>query len=106
MGPDALRSVDRGETHRADSPNYALRRSLVALVGSIVLVTAGWAATAASASSASAPRELYTVNAGDTLWSISNTRRPNADPRKTVGQIRSINGVGPEISPGQVLELP
>jgi hypothetical protein len=48
-----------------------------------------------------------TVHPGDTLFSIAQSVRPEADPRAMAQQIRSINGlVGDRIVPGQHLDVP
>jgi len=51
---------------------------------------------------------LHTVSAGETLWNISKLYAPHTDPRKTVYEIRNINGMedSPVIYPGQVLVVP
>lgn len=51
---------------------------------------------------------LHTVSAGETLWSISKLYAPRQDPRKTVYEIRNMNGMeeSPVIYPGQILTVP
>ena len=51
----------------------------------------------------------YTVQAGDTLWSISEAHTlPGADVRETLGTVRGLNDLegSSVIHPGQVLQLP
>ena len=55
------------------------------------------------------PPEYTTVvvQPGDTLWSIAAAHYPAADPREEVLAIEALNGLsGPQIAPGQTLELP
>ncbi len=48
----------------------------------------------------------HTVEKRETLWSIAQQYRPDADPREIVDQIREINGITPIIQAGQVLLVP
>ena len=44
---------------------------------------------------------------GDTLWDIARRISPGADPRRTVYDIRRLNGLaGADIRPGEVLVVP
>ena len=57
-------------------------------------------------SGASGPAQRYRVKAGDTLWSIVETRY-SGDPREAVWKIGQRNHLeGATITPGQVLVLP
>lgn len=49
--------------------------------------------------------EIYTVRAGDTLWSIS-TQYVNGDPRELVHEIEKLNSITPIITPGQEIKIP
>ena len=51
-----------------------------------------------------APREIYIVEPGDTLWSIANGIDDDGDPRDTVDRLASLNG-GSSIYVGQRLIL-
>ncbi len=48
----------------------------------------------------------YTVQGGDTLWSIAKTYRPDADPREIVWEIQQASDATALIRPGQVLLVP
>ncbi len=48
-----------------------------------------------------------TVSTGDTLWSVAVRVDPDADPRRVIAAIMTLNGLdSPVIQPGQVLRLP
>ncbi len=56
-----------------------------------------------------AEEQIYThhiVEGGETLWSIAQQYRPDADPREIVDQIHEINKITPIIQAGQVLLVP
>jgi nucleoid-associated protein YgaU len=70
-----------------------------------LLVAVTWAVVA-RASTAAAPEAAYTVQPGDTLWSIA-LHRYSGDPRGGVWKIERRNGLpGATIRPGQTLVLP
>lgn len=50
----------------------------------------------------------WTVSTGDTLWTIAERTRPQADPRAVVLQIQVLNGITTEhvLQAGDVLQLP
>ncbi len=52
----------------------------------------------------SAPREIYIVAPGDTLWSIASSIDNDGDPRDTVDRLAALNG-GSSIYVGQRLIL-
>ena len=54
--------------------------------------------------SSSAPREVYVVAPGETLWSIATAIDSDGDPRDTVDRLSALNG-GSSISIGQRLIL-
>jgi nucleoid-associated protein YgaU len=43
------------------------------------------------------------VHSGDTLWSIAARIAPNRDPRDEVADLRRINNIGANLTPGQVV---
>ena len=51
-----------------------------------------------------APREIYIVQSGDTLWSISMGIDNDGDPRDTVDRLAALNG-GSSLYIGQELIL-
>ena len=70
-----------------------------------LLVAVTWAVVA-RASTAAGPERTYTVQRGDTLWSIAG-QRYGGDPRAGVWTIRQRNGLaGGSIRVGQTLVLP
>jgi LysM repeat protein len=82
-----------------------LIRSLGLLLAVLALVIAIGLRTAPD-SAATAPPQVYVVQAGDTLWTIAE-RHGDGDPRDRVGEIRALNDLpGAHIVPGQSLLLP
>ena len=64
--------------------------------------------TADAASESHEPAtEVVVVQPGESLWSISQSLNPGADPRSQIMGIREINGIGAEhVFPGQSLIIP
>ena len=81
------------------------RRRIGALFVAAVL---GFALYAGNGAGAESPTVLYTVEPGDTLWSVATEHYPpSEDPRVTIEVIRDANNLpDAEISPGTRLELP
>ena len=80
-------------------------RRLLAAAAAVVLAGLGLAVVAHGGQ----PRAATTVvvERGDTLWSIAASHYPADDVRERVQDIEDLNGLaGPEIRPGQTLELP
>jgi hypothetical protein len=53
-----------------------------------------------------ARRAIYTVQYGDTLYTIAQRFDPHDDPRVVVWTIQHENGIGAEIHPGQQIVVP
>ena len=69
------------------------------------LLFAGPGAQAGGEAGSEAP--VYTVLAGETLWSIAKELAPGQDPRITIDQLMRTNNLRTaEIRPGDVLLLP
>ena len=64
--------------------------------------------TADAASESTTPTtQVVVVQQGESLWSISQSLNPGADPRALIMGIREINGIGTEhVFPGQSLIIP
>lgn len=100
MGESALQAPSK-------SPNYALRRLVVALAAIALLTGVSWGVgSLAFPGTPVGNGTEYIVQPGDTLWSIALDHAPNSDPRRTVEAIRTLNSIGPEIRPGQQILLP
>ena len=52
------------------------------------------------------PTVQYTVQPGDTLWSIARSLQPEGDVRPLVHGLQDVNGGGAGLSVGQVLMVP
>ena len=77
-----------------------LRLTLIALL--VVLVVAA----VARPSDGGAPARAYTVQPGDTLWTIASARY-SGDPREAVWRLQQRNDLGGSLlRPGQRLLLP
>jgi nucleoid-associated protein YgaU len=81
------------------------RRRIGALFVAAVL---GFALYAGGGAGAESPTVFYTVEPGDTLWSVATEHYPpSEDPRVTVEVIRDANDLpDAQIYPGARLELP
>jgi LysM domain len=100
--------------HRRMERTYVRRRRTALVVGTalIAVLLSPLAAGAvrpgdAPDAPAPAPAQQVVVRDGDTLWSIAQRMRPDADPRATVDAIVRTNGVqAGALVPGQSLTVP
>jgi nucleoid-associated protein YgaU len=95
------------------TPVRLTRRGRAVAVGLLLnlAVAAVVAVLALAASATPADRHAATstvvVGSGDTLWSIAKRVDPQGDPRATIAELRSLNGLsGSTIEVGQELYLP
>lgn len=84
---------------------------VVALAGSVAIGRPGTPApraVTAPAVAESAAYPAWTVQSGDTLWSIARAVVPQADPRAVVLQLQVLNDLAPGhvLQIGEVLQLP
>lgn len=103
-------------TRRRRAPRYRMRRLVAALLVSAVVggVVAGadvlaqshqGAPVALDHSVSVAGGQLYTVQPGDTLWSIASAVYPNGDPRALVATLETRLGSAAPV-PGERILLP
>jgi LysM repeat protein len=72
-----------------------------------VLVAVGLAAARSVEGSAPPAQQTVVVQRGDTIWSLASRHYPDSDPRARVDQIERLNHLdGPDVRPGQRLQLP
>ena len=76
-----------------------------ALIWTVLSLIVGVGETEVGADlSTTAPREIYIVSPGDTLWSIATSIDSDGDPRDTVDRLAALNG-GSSLYVGQRLVL-
>jgi Tfp pilus assembly protein FimV len=80
------------------------RLLLVAAVAAVALVVAPGLARGAGPERPAA-RVTYTVQPGDTLWSIARRVAPGRDPRPVVDRLIQVNHLGDGLQAGQQLTI-
>ena len=100
-------------TTTAQAPHLTITRRGRAVLSSVLaagIITAGvlFASPGAQAGAdAHDHAPVYTVLAGETLWSIARDLAPGQDPRVTIDQLMRTNNLqSAAIAPGDVLLLP
>ena len=117
-GPDGARSGLRlvGSPERRPRRHVSVavrrRRTLLAVIGILLIGlalplsgTGGRSHAAGSALSESSTPFVYTVQPGDTLWSIAQRLDPSADPRPLVARLTTQTG-SDTVIPGERITLP
>ncbi len=102
----------RRRPRRRVSPAVRRRRGLLAITALLVVGLAlplggsgGRSHPTGPALAETGHAVVYTVQPGDTLWSIAQRASPTADPRVLVAQIEGQTG-SDTVRPGQHIELP
>ena len=100
-------------TTAASAPHMTITRRGRVVIATVLssaiiavgLLFAGPGAQAGADAGSDAP--VYTVLAGETLWSIAQELAPGQDPRITIDQLMRANNLrSADIRPGDVLLLP
>jgi hypothetical protein len=88
------------------------RRTLVVVIGLLLLAlalplsgTGGYSHATGSAPVETSAGGVYTVKAGDTLWSVAERLDPSADPRPMVSELAKETG-SDTVYPGERITLP
>ncbi len=102
----------RGSGRRRSSPEVRRRRTLLAVMGLLLIAlalplsgTGGYSHPAGSALAENRGPVVYTVQPGDSLWSIAERLDPTADPRPLVARLASQTG-SESVRPGERIVLP
>ncbi|MGA3147089.1 MAG: LysM domain-containing protein [Acidimicrobiales bacterium] len=97
---------------RRSSPGVRRRRTLLAVMGLLLIAlalplsgTGGYSHPAGSALAENRGPVVYTVQPGDSLWSIAERLDPTADPRPLVARLASQTG-SESVRPGERIVLP
>jgi hypothetical protein len=103
-----------GRTRRSPrvSPAVRRRRALLAVVGLLLLGlalplggTGGHSLSAGSTPAGQVRATVYTVQPGDSLWSIVERADPNVDPRPVVAKLAAQTG-SYTVQPGERITVP
>ncbi len=101
-----------GAAGRRSSPGVRRRRTLLAVMGLLLIAlalplsgTGGYSHPAGSALAENRGPAVYTVQPGDSLWSIAERLDPTADPRPLVARLASQTG-SESVRPGERIVLP
>ena len=96
----------------AVSPEVRRRRTLLAVIGLLLIAlalplsgTGGYSHPAGSALAETRGPVVYTVQPGDSLWSIAERLEPAADPRPLVAKLAAQTG-SETVTPGERIVLP
>ena len=97
---------------RRSSPEVRRRRTLLAVMGLLLIAlalplsgTGGHSHPTGSALAENRGPVVYTVQPGDSLWSIAERLDPTADPRPLVARLASQTG-SESVKPGERIVLP
>jgi nucleoid-associated protein YgaU len=117
-GSHGLRLVEapkrrtRRAPRRRTSVAVRRRRTLLAVTGLLLIGlalplggTGGHSHAAGSALAETGEPFVYTVQAGDTLWTIAQRIDPSGDPRPLVAKLAAQTG-SDTVAPGQKIDLP
>ena len=106
------RRVTRGTHRRGPSVAVRRRRTILAAMGLLLVGlalplsgTGGNSHAAGSARAETAHAAIYTVRAGDTLWTIAEQVDPSADPRPLVSRLAAQIG-SDTVVPGERIAVP
>jgi hypothetical protein len=101
-----------GAQRSRTSPEVRRRRTLVAMIGLLLIAlalplsgTGGRSHATGSAPVEIVAKAVYTVQPGDSLWSIAQSVQPSADPRPLVAELAKETGSN-SVVPGERIAIP